>query len=164
MTSTTYNIRVKDVVEVFQDYKKSALLFCTCFCDWKCCIEAGISKDICQNHKIANQREVNLPFEKALNMVKFSITDSIIFGGLEPILQAEEVCSLIEYLRNKGITKDILIYTGYYIEEIEESVLQRLKNCHVILKCGRFKPDRPKKFDEILGITLASDNQYGVQL
>ena len=128
-------IRLKDVVEVFQDYKKSALLLCCVSCDWKCCREAGISN-----------------------------TDAIIFGGLEPLLQIEEVCGLIEYLREHNVKKDILIYTGYYLEEIDKSIIERLKKHHVILKCGRYIPNRPQKFDKILGITLASDNQYGVQL
>lgn len=166
MTSMTHfkEIRLKDVVEVFQDYKKSALLLCCISCDWKCCIEAGISNDVCQNHNIAKQGEARLPFDVILNRVNSSLTDAIIFGGLEPLLQTKEVCGLIEYLRECGVKKDILVYTGYYLEEIDSGVLERLKKCHVILKCGRYIPNKPKKFDKILGITLASDNQYGVQL
>lgn len=166
MTSTIHSkeIRLKDIVEVFQDYKKSALLLCCISCDWKCCIEAGIDVSVCQNHNIIKQREVYLPFDVILNKVNLSITDSIIFGGLEPLLQSDEVCGLIEYLREQGVKKDILVYTGYYIEEIDKEVIKRLKNCHVILKCGRYIPNKPKKFDKILGITLASDNQYSVQL
>lgn len=157
-------IRLKDVVEVFQDYKKSALLLCCVSCDWKCCREAGISNEVCQNHRIASQREVTIPFDSVLNKVSRSFTDAIIFGGLEPLLQIEEVCGLIEYLREHNVKKDILIYTGYYLEEIDKSVIERLKKHHVIFKCGRYIPNRPQKFDKILGITLASDNQYGVQL
>lgn len=165
MTHKKYDcIRLKDAVEVFQDYKKSALLFSTCYCDWKCCHEAGVDIDICQNQKIAQQREVILPFESVLRKVNQSFTDAVIFGGLEPLLQPDEVLQCINYLRCHEVTKDILVYTGYYMEEIDEETLMYLTVCDVILKCGRYIPDRKPKFDAVLGITLASDNQYGVYL
>lgn len=158
------SIRLKDAVEVFQDYKKSALLLSTCYCDWKCCIEAGVDKSVCQNQKIAQQREVTLPFESVLKKVNQSFTDAVIFGGLEPFMQADEVIQCIEYLRQHGVKKDIVIYTGYYVEEIDAETLAYLVLNGVILKCGRFIPNRKSKFDAVLGITLASDNQYGVYL
>ena len=162
MTSTTDFFKVKDVVEVFQDYKKSAVLFSMCYCDWKCCKEAGI--DVCHNLPIAKQENVKLTFSDALSIVNNSVTDAVLFGGLEPLLQSEEVTHLIRYFREHGVKKDIVVYTGYYIEEIDKDVLESLTQCHVILKCGRFIPNRPSKFDDVLGVTLASDNQYGVQL
>ena len=152
-------IRVKTVVEVFQDYKKSALLFSTCFCDWKCCIE---NPSICQNQKIVRQENIELSFSEVLNMVNHSFTDAVIFGGLEPLLQADEVVQCIHYLRQNGVSKDIVIYTGYYLEEIDDNTLKHLSGC--ILKCGRFIPDRPNRYDEVLGVTLVSDNQYGIYL
>ena len=44
--------------------------------------------------------------------------------------------------------------------EIEE--LSHYKN--IILKCGRYRTDLKPKFDEVLGITLASSNQYGIKI
>lgn len=162
MTSMMDCFKVKDVVEVFQDYKKSAVLFSMCYCDWKCCKEAGV--DVCQNLPLAKQEIIGMSFSYALSFVNKSMTDAIIFGGLEPLLQAEEVIHLIHYFREHGVQKDIVVFTGYYIEEIDKDVLESLTQCHVILKCGRFIPNRPSKFDDVLGVTLASDNQYGVQL
>ena len=160
-----YNsIRLKDIVEVFQDYKKPALLLCTCYCDWKCCAESGTDSSLCQNSRIAKQREVKTPFASILKKVNASLTDAVIFGGLEPMMQIDEVVQCIEYLRKNGVEKDIIIYTGYYIEELDSSILYRLKNANVILKCGRFIPNRPSKLDPTLGVVLASDNQYGVYL
>ena len=158
------SIRVKDVVEVFQDYKKSALLFSCCFCDWKCCKEAGIPISVCQNQSICSQRTITLSFESVLRMVNNSITDAIIFGGLEPFEQIDEVVRCIEYLRFNFVSKPVIIYTGFYPEEINENTLDRLSLSHVILKCGRYIPNLPPVYDEVLGITLASNNQYGVQL
>jgi hypothetical protein len=35
---------------------------------------------------------------------------------------------------------------------------------YLIFKFGRFIPDRPHRFDEVLGVELASDNQFAVNL
>ena len=158
------SIRLKDIVEVFQDYKKSALLLCTCYCDWKCCAESGLDQSLCQNSRIAKQREIKTPFASILKKVNASFTDAVIFGGLEPMMQVDEVIQCIEYLRLNGVKKDIIIYTGYYLEEIDSNILYRLSQNKVILKCGRFIPNRSSKYDPILGVVLASDNQYGVYL
>ena len=54
-----------------------------------------------------------------------------------------------------------MIYTGYYEEEIS-SILDTLKEYdNIIFKFGRFKPDQEKHWDEVLGVYLISDNQYG---
>ena len=158
------SIRLKDMTEVFQDYKKSGILLCVSFCDWKCCKEANIPESVCQNNKIASQEIHEIEFKDLIKVVKNSYTDSVIFAGLEPLLQIDEVVSCIEALRDSGVTKDILIYTGYYLEEIDSRTIEKLKTLKVILKCGRYIPDRPSKYDEVLGVTLVSDNQYGVKL
>lgn len=159
------SIFLRDAVEVFQDYKKSALLLCTCFCDWKCCTELGRDKSMCQNSTLKEVAIKKIPFSEIFDMVtRNTVIDAVIFGGLEPFIQINQVIQCIEYLRERGMTKDILIYTGYYIEEIDEAIIERLKESDVILKCGRYIPDRPPKFDDILGVTLASDNQYSIEL
>ena len=55
---------------------------------------------------------------------------------------------------------DIIIYTGYNEEEISEyiNILHNFSN--IIVKFGRFIPNSLHKFDNILGVELASDNQY----
>ena len=158
------SIRLKDVAEVFQDYKKPALFLSVCFCDWKCCKEAGIPVTVCQNHSVINQVNHELSFSSLLKMVQSSYTDAVLFAGLEPFEQADEVIQCIEYLRANGVQKDIVIYTGYYPEEIDPDTISRLASCDIIMKCGRFVPNSSPRFDEVLGITLVSDNQYGVRL
>ena len=55
----TDTIIVKDIVyEVFQDYKKPAMMIAMCNCDWKCAIEGCFDKTICQNSKIAKQKNI----------------------------------------------------------------------------------------------------------
>ena len=94
------------------------------------------------------------------------MTSAIVIGGLEPILQEEEVISLIEYFRSKNCMDDFVIYTGYTEEELfgngSYEPYSSLKN--VIFKFGRFKPNQEKHWDEVLGVYLISDNQYGKQI
>jgi len=57
----------------------------------------------------------------------------------------------------------VVIYTGYTEEEVEKilgwAFIKWLGNLYI--KYGRFIPGQEPHFDEVLGINLASDNQYG---
>ena len=55
---------------------------------------------------------------------------------------------------------DIVIYTGYTEEEIKEQVGLLSKYTNIIIKFGRFVPDQESHYDDVLGIKLASPNQY----
>ena len=58
---------------------------------------------------------------------------------------------------------DIVIYTGYTEEEIynKRYIMSNLRQFpNIIIKFGRFIPNQKPHFDEILGVKLASDNQY----
>ena len=88
------------------------------------------------------------------------ITKAVVIGGMEPMLQLDEVESLIKLFRNNGDDSEFVIYTGYYPEEITEQ-LESLKPLGtIVIKFGRFIPDRPSRYDDVLGITLSSDNQF----
>ena len=92
------------------------------------------------------------------------ITEAVVFGGLEPLDQIDEVLEVIEYFRKMGDNSPFVIYTGYYPTEIENE-LNRLKTyCNIIVKFGRYIPNRPKRYDEVLGIDLVSDNQYAIKI
>ena len=67
----------------------------------------------------------------------------------------------------------IVIYTGYTKEELEKSPQYPLTNlrlyvkshkANIIIKYGRFIPDQESHYDEILGVMLASPNQYAERL
>jgi pyruvate-formate lyase-activating enzyme len=148
--------------EDFVNYKKPSLFIGTCFCNWKCCDEAGISREVCQNYQLHNSKQHNLTFEQIYRRyINNPLTSAIVIGGLEPILQSEEVIGLIKYFREHNCHDDFVIYTGYYEEEIQ-SVLDTLKEYdNIIFKFGRFKPNQEKHWDEVLGVYLISDNQFG---
>lgn len=161
-----YIITVKEVVdENFQDYKKASMFIATVKCDFKCLIEKGLDCGICQNSKTTR-----LPNKRILISDIFKryssnpLTHAVVVGGLEPMLQFEEILNLISYFRENGCDDDFVIYTGYYTEEIYKkvSLLKRFKN--IIIKYGRFIPDSDSVFDEVLGVTLNSKNQHAVKI
>ncbi len=159
-------IKVKEIVdENFQDYKKSAMFIATVKCDFKCLKELNLDCNICQNSKTSKMpnKEVLISdvFKRYINN---PLTHSIVVGGLEPMLQFDEIYSLVSYFRQYGCTDDFVIYTGYYPEEISEKVqlLKRFDN--IIIKYGRFVPNSSSRHDDVLGINLSSDNQYAIKI
>lgn len=73
---------------------------------------------------------------------------------------------LLEFIKDfrEVCDDDIVIYTGFYKEELKEK-LEVLKTYpNIIIKYGRFIPNQPKHFDEVLGVNLASDNQFAERL
>lgn len=91
------------------------------------------------------------------------ITSAVVIGGLEPMLQFDEVVDFIKELR-KHSNDPVVIYTGYYPEEIADKLPILAAQHNTIVKFGRYIPNKPSKFDEILGVNLVSDNQYAQKL
>ena len=58
----------------------------------------------------------------------------------------------------------IVIYTGYYPSEIKEQLKKLFKFNRIIIKFGRFIPNDKQRYDEVLGITLASSNQFALTI
>ena len=81
------------------------------------------------------------------------------FGGLEPFDSWNELIDLIYHLRQKT-NDDIVIYTGYNKNEILDKLERLSQYENIIVKFGRYIPDQELHFDEVLGVKLASDNQY----
>ena len=94
-------MRIKTVVnERFQDYKKPSLFVATAMCDWKCCSEAGRRQAMCQNSPIAQLPTVDISEEEIfLRYTSDPITQAVVIGGLEPLLQQDEVLELVKYFR-----------------------------------------------------------------
>lgn len=155
-------MRIKNLmVEDFVNYKKPSLFIGTCFCDWKCCIEQNLDTWACQNAHLSNFVIFNVKNEAIYNWFSSNtITEAVVIGGLEPMLQIDELVSLIGFFREQGETCPFVIYTGYYPHEIESQLesLKRFKN--IIVKYGRYIPDDDERYDEVLGVMLASSNQY----
>ena len=158
-------MRVKDIVaEDFLNYKKSSMFIITCLCDWKCCRESHIDVSICQNNSIAKKPTKDISNKTIIDYyINNDITEAVVFGGLEPFLQFQELLSFISDFR-KVSDDDIVIYTGYYPSEIEKELKLLKTFSNIIIKFGRYIPNRPSRYDDVLGVTLASDNQYAKKI
>lgn len=160
-------IRLKGIIyEDFVNYKKPCLTLEMPFCSFKCDKECG--EQWCQNHSLINTdiHEIDITVLVCFYLTN-KITEAVCFQGLEPFDSYDEMLEFIKELTAHECNDDIVIYTGYNRNEIDESRLEELKTAaagDVIIKWGRFIPHREPIFDTILGVTLASDNQYGEKL
>ena len=159
-------MKVKTIVdERFEDYKEVSMFVCSNMCDWKCCREAHIPVSICQNNSIAQKEPIEIsPAEMLDRYLSNPFSKALVFGGLEPMLQFDEVLEIVKYFRNHDCDDTIVIYTGYYKDEIADkiTILQDYKN--IIVKFGRYEPNSEKRFDEVLGVELISSNQYAEKI
>jgi organic radical activating enzyme len=157
---------LKDIIEEdFTNYHLPSMFIATCYCNWKCAIDGGFDVEICQNHPIAQQPNINISTEEIYNSyMKNPITKAIVFGGLEPLLQFEEVLEVIKYFREHKCNDDIVIYTGYYENEIRSQIQELTKYSNIVIKYGRYKTNQQSHYDPILGVNLASNNQYAKKI
>lgn len=155
---------VKNIVEEdFVNYKVPSMFIATCFCDWKCCIEQNLDISICQNASISKQRNILISDSEIYERyISNPITKAIVIGGLEPMMQFEEIYDLIKCFRDNNCKDTFVIYTGYNENEILNQIDRLKKFENIILKIGRYRPNNKSHYDDILGINLVSDNQKGV--
>ena len=155
-------MRVKDILpEDFINYKLPSMFISTCFCDYKCCPEQGLDIGVCQNAPLAQSETIDIPDQIIYeHFVNNPITKAVVIGGLEPMIQINEVINLINLFRKQGENCPFIIYTGYYPNEIPET-LKRLKQYkNIIVKFGRYIPKSQSVYNEILGVVLSSSNQF----
>lgn len=153
-------IFVKDYDQV--NYRKPCMFIGLPYCSFKCDIENG--NQYCQNRYLSSTSVVDISNENLIkSYIDFSLTKSIVFGGLEPFDSFDEVLSFVDDFR-KISEDDIVIYTGYYRTEIEYKISQLKSYKNIIIKFGRFKPNQKRHYDETLGVYLASDNQYAERI
>lgn len=158
-------MRVKKIVdEDFNNYKDACMFICTASCNGKCCTEAGLPISLCQNNPWRSTENINVPDETIIQRyLKNGITSGICFGGLEPFEQFEELMRFIEMFRCKYHCSDtIIIYTGFNENEVSRQLEELKKFGNIIIKFGRFIPNQVPHYDTVLGVNLASDNQYAV--
>lgn len=154
-------MHIKGLVdEDFVNFKQPSMYICMCACDFKCETESGTS--CCQNSSLAKARTIRVPDDNIIRRyIKNNITKAIVFGGLEPFEQFEELLSFISKLRFSYRCDDtVVIYSGFNKTEIlsQTEELKQFKN--IIVKFGRFIPNADERYDDVLGVTLSSSNQY----
>ena len=160
-------MRVTNIVyEDFVNYKKPSMFLGSIGCDFKCCTEGGFDVSICQNSSLAQAKITDMSNYEIYNKyIHNPITQAVVIGGLEPMLQWQEVLDLICFFRTNNCDDDFVIYTGYTEEELERNILWNFKNFkNIVFKFGRFKINEPHHYDEVLGVELASSNQYAKRI
>lgn len=148
--------------EDFINYKEPAMVLEFPLCSFKCDKECGLQ--VCQNSKLASAPNIEIDiYDIILRYRRNPITTAIVMQGLEPLDSWKDVKNFIEVFRQET-DDDIVIYTGYKENEIT-SILKELHNYYnIIIKFGRFIPGQQPHYDDILGVNLASDNQYSCKI
>ena len=160
-------MRIKQLVhEDFVNYKRPSMFIGTSYCTGKCYKELGLPCTICQNEALQRTETLDISSARITSMyISNPITQAIVFGGLEPFDQFDELYNFIEELRTEWqYNDDIVIYTGYYRHEIEKQIMMLVKFPNIVVKFGRYIPNQESHFDEVLGVNLASDNQYAEKI
>lgn len=160
-------MRVKKVIyEDFVNYRKPSMFIGTIRCSGKCWKEGGFPPSICQNYEWNNEPVVEIEDDKLIKeYLNNPITEAIVFGGLEPFEQWPELVSFLTALRYRHHCQDdVVIYTGYLQREIRGHIelLKTFKN--IIVKFGRYVPNAVARYDDVLGVELASLNQFAKRL
>lgn len=145
--------------EDFINYKKPSMFIgAGISCSFKCDKDCG--QEVCQNSSLSREPTIKLSIEKIVKRyIDNPITSAVVIGGLEPFDNYQEVKTLISELRHKT-NDDIVIYTGYNKEEIKDKISDLSIFSNIIIKFGRFIPGSQARADEVLGVKLASSNQY----
>ena len=134
------------------------------YCSFKCDTENG--NQVCQNWELAKARRITVEAEEVVaRYVSNDLTKAVVFAGLEPFDSWQEMSRLIVEFR-KATNDPIVIYTGYTETEIDPKITTIVRNGYknIIIKFGRYRPGQEKHKDKVLGVELASDNQYGKRI
>ena len=150
-------ITLKGIIdEDFVNYKVPSMVLMFPKCSGKC-------GELCQNKELVNAPDIKISLEDICTRYKNNpITHAIVLQGLEPLDSFEEVKELIYHFRHvEHCDDDIVIYTGYDENEISDRI-RDIKGWYsnIIVKFGRYIPGYEPHYDKLLGVKLASDNQY----
>ena len=143
--------------EDYINYRLPSMYIAFPHCDFKC------GEGLCQNKHLIKQKNIEVNDHTLISRyIANPLTKAIVCAGMEPFVTFDMLYKFLQNFRQRS-KDDIVIYTGYTEEEIKDKVelLKPLSN--IIIKYGRYIPNSSAREDEILGIKLASDNQYAVR-
>ena len=152
-------MKIKGLIsEDFVNYKKPAMTIMFPYCTFKC------GTEYCQNSPLSKAEDIEIDIINiVIRYLNNPITESVVMQGLEPFDSWDDLIEFVKQLR-ESTDDDIVIYTGYYKEEIADKVALLSKYKNIVIKYGRYIPDQKEHYDEVLGVSLASENQYAERI
>lgn len=154
---------LKGIIDIdFINYKKPSMVLEFPYCSFKCDKECG--KQVCQNSELASAPNVEISNQKIIERyLNNPVSQAIVMQGLEPFNSVYALYTFIRDFREVS-SDDIVIYTGFTEREVYlyADTLKSYKN--IIIKYGRYVPDEKPHKDELLGVYLASSNQYAKKI
>ena len=153
-------MKIKGLIsEDFVNYKKPAMTIMFPHCNgFKC------GAEYCQNSPLSKAEDIEIDISDiVIRYLNNPITESVVMQGLEPFDSWDDLIEFVKQLR-ESTDDDIVIYTGYYKEEIIDKVETLCKYKNIVIKFGRYIPNQEKHYDEVLGVYLASSNQRGEKI
>lgn len=148
----------KIIDEDFSNYKKPSMFICTPRCTMKC------GEELCQNSPWLKQPDIEVnPIDIIQRYENNGLTQAVVLGGLESFDSWADLYNFIFLFRSVS-DDDIVIYTGYTKCEIADKIEQLKQFPNIIVKFGRYVPNQQPHYDEVLGVDLASDNQYAEKI
>lgn len=145
------------------NYKKISMVLEFPICkNFKCDKECG--QQVCQNSTLATTPNIEVnPMDLIARYENNLITQAICCQGLEPFDSWADLYNFIFLFRSVS-DDDIVIYTGYTKCEILQKVTLLKEVPNIIIKFGRYVPNQQPHYDKVLGVDLASDNQYAERI
>ena len=146
------------ISEDFVNYKKPAMTIMFPYCTFKC------GTEYCQNSPLSNAEDIEMDISDiVIRYLNNPITESVVMQGLEPFDSWDDLIEFVKQLR-ESTDDDIVIYTGYNKEEIADKITLLSKYKNIVIKYGRYIPRQEKHYDDVLGVYLASSNQYAERI
>ena len=152
-------MKIKGLIsEDLVNYKKPSMTIIFPYCTFKC------GEGYCQNSELAKAPIIEMNVNNLVDRyINNPITEAVVMQGLEPFDSWNDLKSFVHELR-EYCNDDIVIYTGYDKNEIIEKINELSKYTNIIVKFGRYIPNQEKHFDDLLGVYLASNNQYAERI
>lgn len=152
------------VEEDFNQYKLPTMTIATARCSMKCDELNGCQ--VCQNLPLVKTADKQIDNQELIKKyLSNPITKAVCLSGLDPIDTFAEITTFIRDFRKVSLD-EIIIYTGYTMDELETmGCIEKLKQfSNIIVKVGRYVMNCEPHEDPLLGVMLASPNQYAVRI
>ena len=162
---TPLEYKIVDVLDIndedFINYKEPTFnIALGVSCTFKC------GKNLCQNSELAKTKHIKCNIDDIIKRyLNQDISNTITLQGLEVLDNINQLLWFLYYFRQ--VCNDyIIIWTGYTKEECDDFIylVDKLGYKNIIIKFGRYIPNDKPHYDEVLGINLASKNQYAEKI